>query len=49
MNLVVKVEGARLILRDVLRRPLAEAELGDMLAVLRRISPTVMQVQQRRG
>ena len=43
-NLVVKAEGARLIVRDVLRRPLMELELGDMLAVLRRLSPKVMQV-----
>lgn len=44
MNLVVKAEGARLVMRDVLRRPLAELELGETLAVLRRLSPTIMQV-----
>jgi hypothetical protein len=47
LNLVVKAEGARVIVRDMLRRPLMELELGDMLAVLRRLSPKVMQVLSR--
>lgn len=44
LSLMVKSEGGRLIMRDVLRRPLAELELGETLAVMRRMSPTVIQV-----
>lgn len=46
MNLVVHAEGARLVVRDVLRRPLAELELGEVHAVLRRLTPTVMQARR---
>ncbi len=45
MTVMVKMEGARFIVRDVLRRPLVELELGDSLAVLRRLSATVVQVR----
>jgi hypothetical protein len=43
MTLVAKTGGARVILRDVLRRPLAEVEIGAAETVVRRLSPTVVQ------
>lgn len=43
MNVMVHAEGARVVVRDVLRRPLAELELGEVHGVLRRLTPTVMQ------
>ena len=40
---MLKTGGARVILRDMLRRPLAEVDLGAFEAVLRRLSPQVLQ------
>ncbi len=44
MNVTVKTGGARLVLRDVLRRPLLEVELGAVEGALKRLRPGVMQV-----
>ncbi len=44
MYVTVKTGGARLVLRDVLRRPLLEVELGAVEGALKRLRPGVMQV-----
>lgn len=44
MKVTVKAAGARLVIRDVLRRPLAEMEVGQVLAGLSRPCPDVIQV-----
>ena len=44
MNVTVKTGGARLVLRDVLRRPLLEVELGAVQGALKRLRPGIMQV-----
>lgn len=41
--MVIKTGHASLLLRDALRRPLAELELGAVQASLRRPTPSVMQ------
>lgn len=43
LNIVVKTGHTSLLLRDALRRPLAELELGAVQASLRRPTQTVMQ------
>ena len=43
MDVVVKTGQTSLLLRDALRRPLAELEMGAIQASLRRVSATVMQ------
>jgi hypothetical protein len=43
MNVTVKTGGARMVLRDVLRRPLVEVELGAVEGALKRLRPGVLQ------
>lgn len=43
LNIVIKTGHTSLLLRDALRRPLAELELGAVQASLRRPTQTVMQ------
>lgn len=45
MNVVLKSSASSLLVRDALRRPLAELELGEVSAGLSRSSPAVMQVK----
>ena len=44
INVVLKSGASSLLVRDALRRPLAELELGEVSAGLSRSSPAVMQV-----
>lgn len=44
MNVVVKTGSTSVLLRDALRRPLAELELGGVKAGLRKLPKGVMQV-----
>lgn len=44
MNMVLKAGATSLLLRDALRRPLAEIELGEVDASLRRIDGHVLRV-----
>lgn len=44
MNIVLKTGASSLLLRDALRRPLAEIELGEVDASLRRIDSNVTRV-----
>ena len=44
MNVVVKAGSTSVLLRDALRRPLAELELGGVKAGLRKLPKGVMQV-----
>ena len=46
MNVTVKTGGARLVLRDVLRRPLVEVELGAVEGALKRLRPGVLQANK---
>ncbi len=45
LNLVLKMGATSLLLRDALRRPLAELELGELEASLRRVDAHVMQAR----
>lgn len=45
MNVVVKAGSTSVLLRDALRRPLAELELGGVKAGLRKLPKGVMQVR----
>lgn len=44
INVVLKSGASSLLVRDALRRPLAELELGEVSAGLSRSSPAVVQV-----
>lgn len=44
MNIVLKTGATSLLLRDALRRPLAEVELGEVDASVRRIDGNVTRV-----
>lgn len=44
MNMVVKAGSTSVLLRDALRRPLAELEVGDVKAGLRSLPKGVTQV-----
>lgn len=44
MNIVLKTGATSLLLRDALRRPLAEIELGEVDASVRRIDGNVTRV-----
>ena len=44
MNIVLKTGASSLLLRDALRRPLAEIELGEVDASLRRVDSNVTRV-----
>ncbi len=45
MNIVLKTGASSLLLRDALRRPLAEIELGEVDASLRRVDSNVTRVR----
>ena len=45
MNVVLKTGASSLLLRDALRRPLAEIELGEVDAGLRRVDSNVTRVR----
>lgn len=45
MNIVLKTGASSLLLRDALRRPLAEIELGEVDAGLRRVDSNVTRVR----
>lgn len=45
MNIVLKTGASSLLLRDALRRPLAEIELGEVDASLRRVDKNVTRVR----
>ena len=45
MNIVLKTGASSLLLRDALRRPLAELELGEVDASLRRVDSNVTRVR----
>ena len=42
LAVTLRLAGARLVVRDVLRRPLAELEMGEALAVMRRVSASIL-------
>ncbi len=44
MNIVLKTGASSLLLRDALRRPLAEIELGEVDASLRKVDGNVTRV-----
>jgi hypothetical protein len=44
LNVVLKTGATSILLRDALRRPLAEIELGEVDAGLRRVDDHVMRV-----
>ena len=48
MNIVLKTGASSLLLRDALRRPLAEIELGEVDASLRRVDNNVTRVRPTR-
>jgi len=45
LNVVLKTGASSLLVRDALRRPLAELELGAVSAGLRRSTPAVLQAR----
>ena len=45
MNIVLKTGASSLLLRDALRRPLAEIELGEVDASLRKVDGNVTRVR----
>ena len=45
MNIVLKTGASSLLLRDALRRPLAEIELGEVDASLRKVDANVTRVR----
>lgn len=49
LNMVINVGHINLLLRDALRRPLLEVELGDVKTGLRRLSGNVLQVSTSHG
>ena len=49
MNIVLKTGASSLLLRDALRRPLAEIELGEVDASLRRVDSNVTRVRPYNG
>lgn len=44
MNIVLKTGSTKVLLKDALRRPLLEVELGEIMAVIHRPSSTLLQV-----
>jgi len=49
MNIVLKTGASSLLMRDALRRPLAEIELGEVDASLRRVDSNVTRVTSSTG
>lgn len=49
MVITIRTEGVRLVMRDGLRQPLLELELGPMDGAGQRLAPGVLKVQPSSG
>ena len=45
MDITVRTEGVRLVMRDALRQPLLELELGPLDGAAQRLAPGVLKVR----